>query len=245
LKGRGRLEEMTWEEARSIDGVILPMGSMEQHGLHLPLGTDGIIAQHVCQEVGSLKDLPVCPTLFFGFSREHAGFPGTIDLGLNGFLGVAKGLIRSLRGSFSSVMVINFHGGNSSALEALIRGIDTPGVHLLHFWRAARGIMESMTDQGKVAMEHAGEFETSLMLFLRPDLVRKGKDLGPEQSIPLKGGRIYSRAWHSEEMTPTGTFGGGKWATPEKGEEFFRRSCSKISEIIDEIMEGSSDDELG
>jgi creatinine amidohydrolase len=230
-----RLDEMTYEKAGTFDEVILPLGSVEQHGLHLPLGTDSLIADMVCEGVASELGIALCPTLSFGFSGEHQNFPGTIDLGLSTYMSVVERIIASLERSFDRVYLINFHGGNSSALEALLKELLSPKVHLIHFWRAAQPIMLELTDQKTLAVEHAGEFETSLVLHQRPDLIPEDSDRGPDQSIPLKGGRTYLRGWMSEEMTPTGSFGGARWASAEKGGVFLARSRSRLVEIIDEI----------
>ena len=149
-----RLADMTHAEVGDYKEVILPTGSFEQHGLHMPLGTDTIIADAICGEISSRKGIPVCPTLPYGFSPEHLGFPGTIDVGLDAFVSTVSSLVRSLASSFERVYVVNFHGGNSSALEAIIRELSLPNVTLIHFWRAARAAMEDMKEQDSVGIEH-------------------------------------------------------------------------------------------
>ena len=231
-----RLEEMPYPEIEGFDEVILPMGSIEQHGLHMPLGTDAIIARAVCDELSDRKGIPVCPTLAYGFSGEHSGFPGTIDLGLTAYATAVARIVETLGRSFRTIYIINFHGGNSAALEAVVKDLSRPGVTLVHFWRAARDAMEGMTEQEAIGIEHAGEFETSLMMAIAPELVGEG-DRGPKTSISLRGRRVYTKAWHSDELTADGSFGGGGLASGEKGRAFLEACLSKLSEIVDEIRE--------
>jgi len=231
---------MTYKQARSFEEVLLPIGSTEQHGLHLPLGTDSLIAEAVCDELASRKRMAVCPTLTLGFSGEHADFPATIDLGMNVFLALVEKTVACLGRWFKYIYILNFHGGNSSALEALVKEMGRPNVSLIHFWRVMHDTMLAMTDQRKLGMEHAGEFETSLILFAKPSLVLEAVDKGPETSISIKGGRAYLKGWRSEELTSVGSFGGAQLASAEKGRAFFEASIVKLAEIVDEVRAGSS-----
>jgi creatinine amidohydrolase len=233
---RYRLEEMTHGEVRSWKEVILPTGSIEQHGLHMPLGTDTIIAEAVCGRLAGRLNIALCPVLAYGFSGEHTGFSGTVDLGLHAFTAAVERIIASLDASFERIYVINFHGGNSSALDALLKEMSRPNVYLIQYWRAIKYVMESLTDQESIGIEHAGEFETSLMMVLRPDLVTKA-DTGPEASLSSMGDRIYGRAWRSERMTETGAFGGAGLASPEKGRSLLGASIARLTEIVNDIRE--------
>jgi len=235
------LEEMSHREVGKFDEVIFPTGSTEQHGHHLPLGTDSILALTFSTELARKKDIALCPPLKFGFSGEHAGFPGTIDIGLEGFSAAVRGVVQSLLKTFSRVYIINFHGGNSAALEAIVKELGRDDVYLIHFWRAAAKIMSDLTEQDEIGIEHAGEFETSFMLATRPELVGEGKR-GPDASISTPGGRTYGRTWLSDQMTETGAFGGAQLATRDKGRAFIEKCLSSLSEIIDEIRKDAGED---
>ncbi len=234
---RIRLDEMTYDRARSFREIILPVGSTEQHGRHLPLGTDSIIADRVCRELARRKGTALCPVLPFGFSKEHAGFPGTIDLGAEAFMAVVRGIVTSLERTYERVYVVNFHGGNSSALETVTKDMSSPKVRLIHFWRVAKDQMLRMTDQKDLGMEHAGEFETSIMLAAFPELVDHEADRGPPESISIEGDKTCQRAWRAEEITGDGSFGGGRWASAEKGNAFLESVISKLAEIVDGIRD--------
>lgn len=235
---RIRLDEMSHAEAGKFDEVILPTGSIEQHGLHLPLGTDSMLAESFSTELAVRKGIAVCPPLVFGFSGEHSRFPGTIDIGLGAFTDVVERIVSSLLSTFGRVYIINYHGGNSAALEALVKDLGRDDVYLIHFWRAAKDVMDRLTGQDNIGIEHAGEFETSFMLATRPDLVGEG-DRGPDSSISIPGGRIFGKTWFSDEITETGAFGGAVLASAEKGRAFIDSCIDSLSEIIDEIRRDS------
>ncbi len=235
----GRLSEMSCEQVGEFEEVIFPVGSTEQHGRHLPLGTDSLIAETVCDEVAARKRMAVCPTLSLPFSPEHANFPGTIDIGMKVFLDLVEGTVACLGRWFKRIYIVNFHGGNSPALEALVREMQRRNVTPIHFWRVMHDTMLAATGQSELGMEHAGEFETSMMLFIGPSLVRPS-DNGPRESISIKGGKAYLRGWRSEELTSVGSFGGAAFASEQKGKAFFEASVARLGEIIDEIRASSS-----
>lgn len=229
-----RLDEITYSQAASYREVIIPIGSVEQHGRALPLGTDSIIADEVGRRLASRKGMLVCPTIFFGFSTEHSSFPGTIDLGLDAFLSLVERVVMSLQRDFELLYLVNFHGGNSAALESLVKKINSRRVHLIHFWRAAGPVMERVTDQGEIGIEHAGEFETSLMQYLRPELVAEEISDTADRSVSI-GGRTHIRSWHTEEFTEDGSFGGARLASKGKGEVLCSETLDRMEEIIDDI----------
>ncbi len=235
-----RLDEMSYEEIKGFSEVLIPIGSIEQHGNHLPLGTDSIIATEICEELARREDTVISPTICFGFSKEHSSYPGTIDLGLDGFLSLIEKTVLSLDVCFDMIYLVNFHGGNSSALESLVKKMDLGNLYLIHFWRAMKEFMESSTEQEDLGIEHGGEFETSIMKFLRPELVKPWADLGPDSSLHIEGGRTYMSAWRSEHFTSVGSFGGAKWASEEKGKRLFESSICSLVEVLDEIRKPGS-----
>ena len=199
------------------------------------------MAETISSRLASEKGIVLCPPLVFGFSGEHSGFPGTIDIGLDAFISVVEEVVSSLLKTFDLVYIINFHGGNSAALEALLKEMGRNDVYLIHFWRAVKDVMSRLSEQSEMGIEHAGEFETSFMLATRPDLVGDG-DRGPESSISTLGGRTFGRTWFSDEMTQTGAFGGAGLASAEKGGIFIESGLSALAEIIDEIRKDAGID---
>jgi mycofactocin system creatininase family protein len=155
----------TWcqvEEARGALVLAVPLGSLEQHGPHLPLDTDSRIATAVARGLAARRaDVAVAPALPFGASGEHAGFPGTLLVGHEVLEGVLVELVRAARTAFRGVVLVNAHGGNAEALAAAARRCAGEGDDVL-VWRAAPAGADA----------HAGRGETSLMLALDPAAVR-------------------------------------------------------------------------
>jgi mycofactocin system creatininase family protein len=144
----------TSPETRGSGLVLVPVGSIEQHGPHLPLDTDTTIAIAVTQ--GVARELPgawVAPPISYGSSGEHQSFSGTASIGTDALTRVAVELVRSLRTWASRVVLVNAHGGNVAALNAS---------HEVEWVPCA-------TEEVDL---HAGFTETSLMLHLRPESVR-------------------------------------------------------------------------
>ncbi len=155
----------TWPQVEATQArtlLAVPLGSLEQHGPHLPLDTDSRIAGAVA--AGLARRCPgvtVAPTVPYGASGEHADFPGTLLLGHAVLSDLLVELVRSARPSFAGVVLVNAHGGNEEALAAVRRRCTGEGDNVL-VWRA-------MTPGGDA---HAGRTETSLLLAIDPEAVR-------------------------------------------------------------------------
>jgi creatinine amidohydrolase len=159
-----RLGDATWPEIAATGGrlLVLPMGSLEQHGPHLPLNTDTRIAEALAARLAAAcPDAIVAPALPYGASGEHAGFPGTLLINHDVLADLVTELVRSARGSFAGVIVISAHGGNNEGLSKVAARARQEGDAVL-IWRA--------TVKGGDA--HAGRTETSLLLAIDPGLVR-------------------------------------------------------------------------
>jgi creatinine amidohydrolase len=142
--------------------LAVPLGSLEQHGPHLPFDTDTRIAEAVTAGLaGRCPGVTVAPAVAYGASGEHAGFPGTLLMGHDVLTAVLVELVRSARGSFRGVVFVNAHGGNEEALRSLERRAAAESDDVL-VWRAA-------TPGGDA---HAGRTETSLLLAIAPEMVR-------------------------------------------------------------------------
>ncbi|MGC7101441.1 mycofactocin biosynthesis peptidyl-dipeptidase MftE [Amycolatopsis lurida] len=159
------LAEATWPDAASIDLLLVPVGSTEQHGPHLPLDTDTTIAVAVAERVADRlgEAAAVTPPLVFGSSGEHQSFPGTLSIGTEVLHQVVVELVRSARTWVSRVVLVNAHGGNTAALTGAITQLVAEGHDVA--WVPCRTEGVDL---------HAGRTETSLMLYLRPDSVRTG-----------------------------------------------------------------------
>jgi mycofactocin system creatininase family protein len=153
-----------WPEVDRQDRplLIVPIGSLEQHGPHLPLDTDARIASAVAATVhATLPQVGLAPCIPIGASGEHAGFPGTLSIGTDALALMVVELVRHASLFWEHVLVINGHGGNATALRSAQRACQ--------FERRSLTLHHIGWEHGDA---HAGFSETSLMLHLAPELVR-------------------------------------------------------------------------
>lgn len=169
------LERLTWPEVeeaieRGVDAVLLPIGTTEQHGHHMPLDTDCVIARSLCAQAAAAAgeegvELLVAPTLNVTLSWYHMQFPGSLRLSTTTFLQVFREVCESLHHHFENVVAVNGHGGNVAALTVAINHyLETTGrrVFLAQWWDLASDVLADV--EGPLI--HAEEAETSLALAL-------------------------------------------------------------------------------
>jgi mycofactocin precursor peptide peptidase len=166
------LADATWLDAPAGSLVLVPVGSTEQHGPHLPLDTDSVIADavaHRCAETLTRQPaddpVAVAPVVTYGASGEHQTFRGTCSIGTDVLRMVTVELVRSIRTWAQRVVLVNGHGGNVQALRAAVSQLRAEGHAVAWTSCATRGT-------GGQGDAHAGFSETSLMLHLRPQAVR-------------------------------------------------------------------------
>lgn len=184
------LQEMTWIEVKEYlktnDMVIIPIGSTEQHGPHLPLGTDFYEAMESSKMISARTGVIVAPVVLSGYSVYHSGFAGSLSLKPETLEAVLFETAEMLmKYGFRRFMFFNFHGGNSVIEEKVIHRIN----HTTEAIALRIGIRAGFQDFGKEAAEfdyHAAIGETSMMLYLKPELVRKDKIEKPKMSFTPK-----------------------------------------------------------
>lgn len=185
--------------------LLVPVGSCEQHGPHLPLSTDTIIATAVCDLVAArIPGTVVAPPLTVTASGEHAGFPGTLSIGTTVTAQVIIELARSADWA-SGLVLVNGHGGNREAVEHAVATIRGESRQVLCWWPRIPG-----------GDAHAGHTETSLMLAIRPDLVRTDR-LAPGERRPLTEIASALRAGGVAAVSPSGVLGDPTAATLSEG----------------------------
>src|SRR5437867_6450480 len=182
---RTLLAEMTREQIRQIaptTTVVLPTAAVEQHGPHLPIATDTLACTTICQraaEIASAEGAPVtvAPAVHFGASHHHRPYPGVLSLSLTTFIQVVEEVCESLALSgFKRIAIVNGHGGNDAAIRVAATDVSLAhrvSVAAASYWTiAARALIEDgrVREVGQLP-GHAGGFETSLVLALRPELV--------------------------------------------------------------------------
>ena len=233
MSDKVRLEEMTWKEIKeAIDKgkktVIVPVGSIEQHGPHLPEGTDtfsgDVLGERIAKKLG---DALVAPTIRPGCSRHHMSFPGTITLSAETLMRTIKEVCISLaHHGFESIVLMPTHGGNFAPVNAvapdIARELDVNIVVIADLKELIEIMAKAMQDFGVSAAEagaHSGAAETSFMLaccekLVRRDLIQRGY-MGEftTSTVLSKGIKAFS---------PIGVLGDPEKASREAGEKVKR-----------------------
>lgn len=231
--------------------LVIPVGSVEQHGGHLPVATDTILVDAFTR-AGServVEDLPilVMPTMWQGFSPHHLPFGGTISLEFGTMLKAIEQIAETgIENGFDVVLLINGHGGNISLINSAVKTIGrrTPdvAVHGITYFHLARQFIDEIRESAEGGMSHGGEFETSLMLYLRPDLVR-GDDMNAtpkraifefESSDLMTGGTLGSYRTF-DEYSDSGAIGDPHIATEDKGEQIFERLIDEFVQLLSDM----------
>jgi creatinine amidohydrolase len=215
------------EAAQAGAIVLLPVASMEQHGPHLPVGVDTILCEAVCKSAAEAMAVEmavvVAPTLWCGMAEHHMAYGGTFTFDLPTYQAVVLALLKSIvRHGFRRVLIVNGHGGNISALSAFLPDlVQATGLKLCattYFELAQPAIAKVLEDQDRV--RHACEGETSLMLVVAPETVRRDKvpeAHGPAHSTPRPLGVARYRSFR--DISASGVVGDARRASTEKGEK--------------------------
>ena len=222
--------------------AVLPIGSLEQHGPHLPVITDTASASAAAIRAALLvaDEMPVLvlPGLWTGMSEHHLPFGGTISLNFSELQGVLRGVVRSLRAiGFTRLLIVNGHGGNIEPLAVAARELahefGLPVVATTP-WFATRDQVAKIAETAETPA-HACEGETSVMMAITPDLVRADKfdeavRQRPEPTPRFEG---LSRFWSFSERAPvTGVRGDPRSATAAKGERFLDVHAEFLAEAM-------------
>jgi creatinine amidohydrolase len=199
----------TWRQVDATAGaglLALPLGSLEQHGPHLPLDTDTRIAEAVARGLAARRpDVAVAPPVAYGASGEHAAFPGTLLVGHEPLTAMLVELVRSARASFRGVVFVNAHGGNEATLAEVARRGAAEGDDVL-VWRAA-------VPGGDA---HAGRTETSLLLAIDAGVVRL-EVAEPGRTEPIDALLPRLRAEGVRPVSSNGVLGDPTGASAEEG----------------------------
>lgn len=228
------LEEMSWPEIeegqKATRTVILPVGATEEHGPHLPTITDTIQAIEVARAVAAQRCVFLAPPLHYGVCRSTRGFPGTITVGHDALRAFARDLLVSFADSgFARVLILTGHAGGQhmAALEEACQN----AVEERDFQVSLVSLFD-LIDFSAVETPHdghAGEVETSLMMVIRPDLV-KGR---PEMHFPKRPRFLIMKRVRG--LMGNGIMGNPKPATPEKGKRFFGMAVDGVIGALDEL----------
>jgi len=224
-----RLGDLTWKEVEGYlkqrRDIVLPFGSVEEHGPHLPLSTDGDIANAVAEELSRRKGVLVAPVVWYGVCNTTRAYPGTITASFDSFKSYVADLLRSLKSSgFEKVYVVSGHLGGSHvcALKEASRGLELEVLFLDLRAVKSDDILETKPF-------HACEAETSLMLHLHPDKVDMSKAV--DEEIELEEFSMTASVKHTE----SGVWGTPTRATREKGKRLFERIVERFERAIEDV----------
>ncbi len=237
--------EMTWTQMRDAkredSWFILPISALEQHGPHLPLGTDDFILQAVLkrllQEYKPQKNVFLLPTLPYGNSVEHGVFPGTVYLSCQTLVAVVEDVIRSLsKNGFRQLILVNSHGGNTGLLHAYAQQWHVEhNVRLFNidFWGGKFFSDTAHTLKGDYKKEiHAGEIETSVVYHAYPQFQALQTQI-EDVAVTLPS---HCPGWTTEEISQNGTLGYASLWSEKSGEELLHFACQKMSTILDDLL---------
>jgi creatinine amidohydrolase len=247
-------QELTTEDVAALDRArtvaVLPVAAVEQHGPHLPLGTDAMINEGVLARALALApaDTPavVLPMVTIGASGEHRDFPGTLSLSARTLLEAVTEIAESVaRAGLRKLVLFNSHGGQPQVLEMVAQDLRTRHAMIVVVANAWRMMDRAalLPPAEREAGLHAGGFETALMLHLRPDLVRrekirdfpsKARDL--EQAYPSLAaqGRV-AFAWQAQDLNPSGAVGDARLGTAEMGRKLVDDAAGRLLELIGDL----------
>lgn len=245
-----RFEEQTREELRAAAPdalVVLPVGAIEQHGPHLPVGVDTYavtqIAHAAAQTLGGQIPLYVAPTLPFGSSHHHLPFGGTLSLSTETYLRVLVDLVESLvAGGFRRVFILNGHGGNNELIQLAARDMalrHPVSVAAASYWSIAwEALVAADAHQHGGLPGHAGIFETSLMLALRPELIREPRphrdDLG---GADPRGYSPYRAELHGSWQRINGFTDSPDLASAERGQRYLGVIVPEVARAFAEFYQ--------
>jgi creatinine amidohydrolase len=246
-----RFEELSSPEIGALDRdrtvLLLPIGSVEQHGNHMPLGTDTMLADGLCLAAAERLSphVLVLPSPWYGYSPHHMRFPGSITLRGETLAALVADIVGSVViHGFRRVVLVNGHGGNANLIGVMTASLGSEHygkariAGLTYFHLAAEEIVRLRTSR-KGGTGHAGEFETAMMQHLRPGLVRidQATSIYPETGTPylstdLVEGSQVSTYQDFADLSPTGTLGDPSLASHEQGERFFTACTESLVQFL-------------
>jgi creatinine amidohydrolase len=247
--------EQSWPQIQKLSKqmpVVIPLGSCEQHGTHLPVFVDTMQVSAIASRVQEKlrDDILLLPALWLGSSHHHRDFPGTVSVLPSLYAQMIQAIARSIIGAgFRRIFFLNGHGGNevpaADALTELVAQDDAADDCYLTFaswWSIAK--LELKADRIGMATDaitHACEYETSFMLFLRPDLVnvQNAQQSHPMVNKPWNDSQVAGRVKvyrRFHRLTAPGSMGEPAAATAQKGERIVQAVVEQVVTFLNEFQ---------
>ncbi|MFS0646688.1 creatininase family protein [Siminovitchia sp. 179-K 8D1 HS] len=252
------LWQYTWEDVSDYlsekSTILIPIGSVEQHGKHLPLGVDALVAQRLAEDAAKKTGTLVAAPLWYGWAPQHMGFTGTVTLGSETLTKLGEDVILSfIYHGFKRIVFVNGHR------IANLPPLQVATTRMRHQTGAYVGIVDPvflgqnihaslLNDAESLGLSHAEGLETAHMRYLFPDLVRehhvKRAESGSQPKLPwhvVDPFRPDDRVWTattSEELknsAPTGAMGNPPWGTPEIGKRLHESLVDRFADFLSEL----------
>ena len=241
-----KFQEMTAPElgrvSRGETVVLAPVAACEQHSRHLPTFTDTILVTAVGEgaEARLPRQVLLLPTLWFGASSHHLSLGGTLSAEVDTHTAMLGDLLTSLlEDRFNRILVLNGHGGNIDTMHVALRRLQPRYRRCLltaaSYWEVAEKELAALATGPRKSMGHACEFETSMMLALRPDLVRREEirdDPAPDEPA-LRG--LYI-AEDMKQRTDHGAVGYPEKASAAQGRAFLEAAINRTVEVLEALL---------
>jgi creatinine amidohydrolase len=237
---------MTYPELRAVprDGVVVvaPIAACEQHSQHLATFTDTILVTGVAERVESALpgEVLLLPTMWLGASAHHLRFGATLSAGVDTHINLLCELLEPLlEDGYQRLLLLNGHGGNIDTMQVALRRLQPRYRDRIlcaaSYWDLASRELAALAEGPRKIMGHACEFETSMMLALRPDLVRRERI----KDDPLGEDSALRGLYLAEDMfqrTDHGAAGYPELATIEKGHTFLRAAVDRTVEVVRALL---------
>ncbi|MGH7366510.1 MAG: creatininase family protein [Candidatus Rokuibacteriota bacterium] len=245
-----RIGELTWPDVRALldagwTTIILPLGATEQHGRHLPLSVDTEIAGRLAEAVAArLARCLVAPVVPLGCSAHHLAFAGSMSLSQDTLARVIVESCQSLAlHGFRRILVVSGHAGNVPAMRQAVENLGTPDgyrVEAFADWGRYRAPLYAVgAESGMTPSQigsHAGHYETSLMLRMRPSLVRMTEARRGHIGEPAESGARL-RAEGMQALSEIGVIGDPRESTAELGDRYFE---AMVGAMVDYFSSGAT-----
>lgn len=247
------LENARWPELAGLAErtFVVPLGSLEQHGKHLPVFTDSLIVSEISARVEQLRPekIVLLPVQWLGHSPHHRRF-GCVSLDLMPYINMICGMCRSLVAlGARRIFLLNGHGGNDVPCKAALRELKSEfeslrDLYIVYaaYWSLASKEFTSIRESPLGGMGHACEMETSIMLAKHPELVELSEAArgGPSaeggyRTIDMLHAQPYFMINEFDEFSANGVIGMPDFATPEKGERFLQAASGAVVRFLDEF----------
>jgi creatinine amidohydrolase len=241
-----KFAEMTFPDLRQVPRdktvVVAPIAACEQHSHHLPTITDTVLVTGVAE--GVERKLPnevlLLPTLWMGASAHHLRFGATLSAEVETHVEILCDLVTPLlEDGYQRILILNGHGGNIDTMQTALRILQPDWTNRIlgaaSYWDLAAKELAALAEGPRKNMGHACEFETSMMLALRPDIVKRDriKD-DPPKDDPLLRGLYLAEDMH--QRTDHGCVGYPELASAEKGRRFLDAAIDRTAEVIQTLL---------